>query len=96
MFLEEPLGTLDDEGHNLLRQKVTVPICGDETLTTPLDMNRRIADGLFEATRIYGPPVVVHAWDGTASLMANDHADLAGDGLPVWNTPCHLSGSTKL
>lgn len=47
-FLEEPLGPLEIENFRLLRSKVAAQVCGGETITTPVELARRVAAGAYD------------------------------------------------
>lgn len=47
-FLEEALGPMDVESFKLLRQKVAPQVCGGETITTPAELARRVAAGVYD------------------------------------------------
>ncbi|MEL6965121.1 MAG: enolase C-terminal domain-like protein, partial [Pseudomonadota bacterium] len=47
MFVEEAIGPDCPEGFRELRQKIGVPVCGGEIITTPNEMNERIEADVY-------------------------------------------------
>ena len=101
-FLEEPLGPMDRENWRLLRNAVSAPVCGGETITTAAELCERMRSGCYDfaqpdATVIGGMAQVMEVFTVSRHLGLDTVVHCWGAGVGMMaNYHCAFAGGGQL